>query len=301
MAMTALEEPAASAIPAGLAPAKVNLSLRILGRRSDGYHELESLVAFGRHGAADRVSLSPGGPLKLEIEGAGARKLAGESSNLILRAADAALTIEPRLTLGTFRLVKHLPIAAGLGGGSANAAAALRLIRDANPHLAKGIDWSALAVSIGADVPVCLMSRASLMTGIGERLQPLAGFPPVWAVLANPGQPLETRAVFNALSAPPLAKVPGVASPPRFPDLDALIDALAGQPNDLQPAATQLCPIVATVCAALVRLDGALLVRMSGSGPTCFALFAAAAPAEAGAAELRSAEPGWWVEPVALG
>lgn len=287
----ALDEPA---------PAKLNLSLRILGRRPDGYHELESLVVFADAPAADEVRLVPGGPLHLDIDGPGAGGLAGEASNLVLRAAEAAQRLCPALTLGAFRLTKRLPIAAGLGGGSSDAAAALRLIRRADPQHAAAIDWTALAASIGADVPVCLARRASLMTGRGEQVRALDAMPPIWAVLANPGVPLATGPVFKALAAAPLRGSPPLTAPPAFADLGALITHLLARPNDLEATAIGLCPEVAVVKAALSRLDGALLARMSGSGPTCFALFASHGAATAGAAALREAHPAWWIAASAL-
>jgi 4-diphosphocytidyl-2-C-methyl-D-erythritol kinase len=296
--MSCRREPAPLSEPA---PAKVNLSLRVLGRRPDGYHELESLVMFAGGRAVDRVTLVPGGPLHFDLCGRGVDALLHDGKpNLVVRAAEAALRACPRLMLGTFRLEKHLPTAAGLGGGSADAAAALRLIRRANPADANAIDWTALAASIGADVPVCLASQASLMAGLGERVTPLPGMLPVWAVLANPGMPLETRAVFKALDAPPL-EVVQQAPLPDFAGLAELIAGLRDRPNDLEATAERLCPPVAVVREALARLDGALLARMSGSGPTCFALFASAEAAEAGARVLRSAEPRWWIEPAPLG
>ena len=294
-----MRSPSEEAPFAELACAKVNLSLRVHGRRPDGYHELESLVAFAGGCAVDRVTLVPGGPLRLEVGGPGSGSLTDIQANLIIRAAEAALRLCPSLTLGAFQLEKHLPVAAGLGGGSADAAAALRLIRRANPAEAGSIDWLALAASIGADVPVCMASRVSRMAGIGERIEPFPDLPPVWAVLANPGVALATRDVFQALGAPPLNSVRPVRAR-TYDGLPALIVGLRDLPNDLEATAKRLCPVVADVCAALIRLDGSLLARMSGSGPTCFALFATAGAAAAAARSLRSAEPRWWVEAAPL-
>lgn len=241
-----------------------------------------------------------GGPLGLDVSGPGAAALGADiGENLIMRAAEAALRACPQLVLGTFRLEKHLPTAAGLGGGSADAAAALRLIRRANPDVAGSIDWMGLALSIGADVPVCMASRASLMAGLGDRLTLVAGLPALWAVLANPGVALSTRDVFMALAAGPVgavcqAPVPDCTSPA------ALVAALIDQPNDLEATAKSLCPPIADVLAALACLDGALLTRMSGSGPTCFALFADADEADAACRSLRSVAPSWWIEAAPL-
>ncbi len=284
-----------------LAPAKVNLWLRVLGRRPDGYHELESLAVFAGGRAADRLTLRPGGDLRLELSGPGAAVLAADGQpNLVMLAAEAARRVSPRLTLGTFYLEKHLPTAAGVGGGSADAAAALRLIRRVSPAEAGGIDWSGLAAAIGADVSVCLDSRAAIMSGLGEVIAPLAHLPPVWAVLANPGVPLATRDVFAALAAPPFDGSARRPATRAFADLATMIAVLRDQSNDLEATAERLCPPVAEVRAALADLDGALLARMSGSGPTCFALFATEAEAEAGGRTLRVARPGWWVEAAPL-
>lgn len=284
------------------ASAKINLTLKVLGRRPDGYHELDSLVAFAGPPAADRLSLEPGGQLTLEIVGSGASALSSEDvgSNLVVRAAEAARRICPDLRLGAFRLEKNLPVAAGIGGGSSDSAAALRLIRRLNPDHESAIDWHAVAASIGADVPVCLLGRFARMTGLGEHLAPLSPLPPVWAVLANPRVPLSTAPVFKALGAAPLRARPETSPPPQFHELDDLIDYLGARSNDLEAAAIPICPEVGRVRARLGSLDGMLLSRMSGSGPTCFALFATHAAAEAGARELRAVEPGWWTEAARL-
>lgn len=287
------------------APAKINLTLTVRGRRPDGYHQLESLVAFAGESAADSVELVPGGEIGLELAGPSAAALAGEAahSNLIMKAAAAVSRVAQRPVTGTFRLVKHLPVAAGIGGGSADAAAALRLLRRAIPDLADSIDWAQLAATIGADVPVCLESRASLMWGRGESVATLPALPPVWAVIANPRVPLSTADVFRALSAKALE--PGevaVARPsvPRFSGLTDLIDFVACRPNDLEAPARRLCPVIEEMQSLLAGLDGALVARMSGSGPTCFALFATAEAADSGARRITARHPGWWVTAATL-
>ncbi len=274
------------------AAAKVNLSLRVLGRRSDGYHELDSLVAFASVG--DRLTLHLAGPLALELVGPGAPDLA-TADNLVLRAANAVRARYPGLRTGTFRLEKHLPIAAGLGGGSADAAAALRLLRRANPECATDLDWPALAATIGADVTVCMDQQAARMTGVGERVTRFASFPELWAVLANPRIPLSTAAIFSALAAPPLPPKTGNAPMPRLDDISAVIDHLERHPNDLEATAIRIAPVVAEVRAALANLEGARVARMTGSGPTCFALFAEASLADRAAARLSASRTDWWV------
>jgi 4-diphosphocytidyl-2-C-methyl-D-erythritol kinase len=286
------------------APAKINLTLTVRGRRADGYHELESLVAFADAEVSDVLEFEPGGPFRLEVTGSGAAQLAKDagSTNLVEKAVSAFLQTAPRAVAGAFRLRKRLPIAAGIGGGSSDAAAALRLLRHANPDLEARIEWPRLAAAIGADVRVCLENRASLMTGLGERVAPLVSLPPVWAVIANPRKPLSTADVFRRLKAPPLADEASIAQPPvpDFPDLRSLVAYAAEHPNHLEAPAKVLCPDIADVQAALGSLDAVLLTRMSGSGPTCFALFATADAASSGAHRLVARHPEWWVRATAL-
>ena len=291
--MTALCEPA---------PAKVNLSLAIIGRRSDGYHELQSLVAFATVG--DVLELAPGDIFSLAVRGPFAASLDGP--NLIERAVErteaAANALGLGLVAGAFTLEKRLPVASGIGGGSADAAAALRLLRRANPALADRLDWAAIAATLGADVPVCLLSRAALMWGIGERVVPLPALPDVAVLLANPRVPLTTAEVFRALAAPPLGSHSAAAPVlPAGSDGATLARMLAAHPNDLEPPARRLRPVIGEVIDHLARLPGALLVRMSGSGATCLALFASLDEAQRGAAALTRQRPDWWVAAGRLG
>jgi 4-diphosphocytidyl-2-C-methyl-D-erythritol kinase len=273
--------------------AKLNLTLEVLGRRPDGFHELNSLVAFAQLG--DELALEPGDRLGLAIEGPFAGALAG--GNLILKAARAASDRVSALRLGRFRLLKLLPVAAGLGGGSADAAAALRLIARANPGSLAESDLSELAAEIGSDVSVCLASRPALVTGRGETVEPAHGFPTFGVLLANPGLPLATEAVYAALRAE------AFAPPPRHEvdrldfrgDLESLIDYVRPSGNDLEAPAAHLVPEIRAVLAALLALPGVRLARLSGSGPTCFALFSTEAEAKLAAAELAGEHPGWWI------
>jgi len=282
-----------------IAWAKLNLTLEVLGRRADGFHELRSLVAFASLG--DTVELEPRqATLDLRIEGPFADALTG--ANLIIQAAEAAKAHEPGLTLGRFRLFKTLPVAAGLGGGSADAAAALRLIAGANPGALPDTMAAALAPQLGSDVAVCLGSKPALITGRGEIVSPVQGFPPCGVVLANPGLPLATADVYGALDAPPVSAAPDPAPPPDFAgDFEALIAYAAPRGNDLEAAATRLVPEIGTVLAALAGLDGARLARLSGSGPTCFALFATPRAALRAATLLAEREPDWWIVASRLG
>jgi 4-diphosphocytidyl-2-C-methyl-D-erythritol kinase len=275
-----------------LAPAKINLSLRVLGRRPDGYHELESLVAFATVG--DRVTLHQGEAFALTVAGPFAAALT--SDNLVATAVRRAQAVDPQLRTGAFHLEKNLPVAAGLGGGSSDAAAALRALRRANPDRAKTLDWLALAAGLGADVPVCLAARPALMRGIGEQLHFVARMPEAAIVLVNPLLPLGAGEVFRALGAGPLpASAVPHALAPDFGGLGDLISYLQSTRNDLEVPAKTLCPEIVHVEAALASRPAARLVRMSGSGPTCFALFASRAEADDAAAVITRHEPGWWV------
>lgn len=268
------------------APAKVNLFLHVTGRRADGYHLLDSLAVFGP--AADLLTAAPAEALSLTLDGPFGAALQAEPDNLVLRAARAlaaAAGVAPRAAL---TLRKHLPVASGIGGGSADAAAALRLL---NRMWGAGLDDAALralAAPLGADVPVCVASTPARMQGVGELVSPGPRLPPCGLLLVNPGVPLATPAVFRA-------RAPGFSAearlPAAWPDAAAMAADLAHLTNDLEAPARALCPEVGEVLSALAALPGAMLARMSGSGATCFALFAT--PAEARAAEgLLPAQ--WW-------
>ncbi|MGR3718348.1 MAG: 4-(cytidine 5'-diphospho)-2-C-methyl-D-erythritol kinase [Thermohalobaculum sp.] len=279
------------------APAKVNLYLHLRGRRADGYHLLDSLAVFPAIG--DRLSVAPGPGLSLEIDGPFGAGLMAEPDNLVLRAARALAEAHGLAPDAALRLDKHLPVASGVGGGSSDAAAALRLLS----RLWGVAVPDGLAVSLGADVPVCLGApEPRLMAGIGERLAPAPPLPAFWMVLVNPGAAVATGAVFAAAEQ---RDTPPVPAPPPLTDFAALTGWLAHQRNDLQAAAVALCPAIAEVLAALgsAELGGAPLARMSGSGATCFALHGGEAGAQAQAQSLRRTRPDWWVEaaPVARG
>jgi 4-diphosphocytidyl-2-C-methyl-D-erythritol kinase len=278
--------------------AKLNLTLEVLGRRSDGFHELKSLVAFTRLG--DTIELEPDGALELGVEGPFAPALSG--GNLVIRAAEAAFRIAPGVKLGRFRLVKMLPVAAGLGGGSADAAAALRLIARANHGALPDAALSELAPKLGSDVSVCLKSLPALMTGRGENIDPVSGFPSCGVLLANPGSALATEAVYAELRAGSLA------APPRHDaerldfqgDFERLIDYVLPRSNNLEAPAAQLAPSIRGVLAALLSLKGVRIARLSGSGPTCFALFATEDEAKEAAATLAAEHPDWWIAATTL-
>jgi 4-diphosphocytidyl-2-C-methyl-D-erythritol kinase len=282
------------------APAKVNLTLRVIGRRPDGYHELESLVAFARVG--DRVDFAPGDGLALDVAGPFAAAAGNLADNLVLKAARELKRRAPALALGRFALTKELPVAAGLGGGSADAAAALRLIARANALALDDPRLADAARASGADVPVCLDPRARVMRGIGEVLSAPLDLPPLPAVLVNPGVPLATKDVFAAFArlGPPKAAAAfdGAVS---GTSVETALAALARGSNDLEPAAVALCPAVADALAALRATPGCLLSRMSGSGATCFGLYANEPAAAAAAQAIAGGRPAWWVRATTLG
>jgi 4-diphosphocytidyl-2-C-methyl-D-erythritol kinase len=282
------------------APAKVNLTLRVLGRRADGFHEIESLVAFA--GVGDRLSLAPGGDLTLTVRGPSAAAAGATADNLVLKAARALADRVPTVGAGSFDLEKRLPVAAGLGGGSADAAAALRLLARANKLAPDDPLLYAAARATGADVPVCLDPRTRLMRGIGEILSGPLKLPPLQGVLVNPGVALPTRAVFARWKPPAAPVVPAdLTVLTAMIKRDQLLRFLLSQKNDLEAPAIALAPAVADVLLALQSQPQCELARMSGSGSTCFAIFRSAADAIKAAEAVHAAHPGWWVRATALG
>ena len=279
--------------------AKVNLTLRVVGRRVDGYHDLESVVAFAD--CADRLSLLPGAELQLKIAGPLAAACGETADNLVLMAARLLGERVPGLKVGAFTLDKVLPVAAGIGGGSADAAAALRLLARANGLAADDARVSEVAQLTGADVPVCVASRACVMTGVGENLSPLA-LPKLPCVMVNPRLAVATKDVFAALglrSGELLVGVTDVIQAPAWPEAGASVEewveALAASSNDLEEPATRIQPVIGDVISALNATNGAWLARMSGSGATCFAIYENTAEAGRAAEKLRGDRPQWWV------
>jgi 4-diphosphocytidyl-2-C-methyl-D-erythritol kinase len=281
------------------ARAKVNLTLRVVGRRVDGYHDLESVVAFAD--CADRLSLVPGSELHLATTGPLAQACGESSDNLVFKAARLLGDRVPDLKLGDFVLDKVLPVAAGIGGGSADAAAALRLLARAN---GLAIDEGRLieaAKLTGADVPVCLTSRACVMTGVGETLLPLA-LPKLPCVMVNPRLPVATKDVFQALglrSGELLVGASDVLRATAWPEqgasLEDWVEVLAASSNDLEAPATRIQPVIGEVLSALNATNGAWLARMSGSGATCFAIYENTAEAQRAAQKVQLTHPRWWV------
>lgn len=294
------------------ARAKVNLTLDVLGRRADGYHELHSLVAFAATG--DLLTLVPAQLLSLTIDGPEAAGLAPGRDNLVLRAALALAAETGPLRWGAFHLVKRLPVASGIGGGSADAAAALRLLARANAIASDDPALLRVAAAIGADVSVCLASRARLMAGIGERLGPPLRLPPLFALLVNPHVPVETAAVFRALGLQPGQSVAGsgsmeagpaglghaAAASAEAPTSAELLRRLADSGNALEAPAMRVAPVIASVLSQLRALPECRLARMSGSGATCFALFDDCRASAAAGRALKSLRPDWWIKATLL-
>jgi 4-diphosphocytidyl-2-C-methyl-D-erythritol kinase len=271
------------------APAKVNLYLHVTGRRSDGYHQLDSLIAFADIG--DEIRAEPAIDLSLEIGGPEASGLVGElCDNLVLRAARLLAEHIGRVPGASLRLEKNLPVAGGIGGGSSDAAAAFRALTAMWDVSISETALYELGLKLGADVPACLYGGPVWVGGIGERIEP-AELPAAGILLTNPRKPLPTAAVFAARSGPfgeagRFGLMPG--------DAVGLAQALMSRRNDLTCAAVGIVPEIGAVLARLARLPGVLLSRMSGSGPTCFALFRDRAAGEYARAVLSASEPGWW-------
>jgi 4-diphosphocytidyl-2-C-methyl-D-erythritol kinase len=270
---------------AELAPAKVNLTLHVTGQRADGYHLLDSLVVFTEMGDVIALSGQPG----LQLRGPEASALAAEGDNLVLRAARMMGQGAEGLVL-----TKRLPVASGIGGGSSDAAATLRLLARVHGQPLPPPDG---VLGLGADVPVCLPAQPARMRGIGDLLSDVPPLPEFWLVLANPRRLVPTGPVFRLLAR---KDNPPMTLPPAWPGLEAFVQWLAHQRNDLEPPACQCLPMLPDLLAALRALPACRLARMSGSGATCFGLFATRAQAEAAAALLARAQPHWWVAATAV-
>ncbi|MFD0988410.1 4-(cytidine 5'-diphospho)-2-C-methyl-D-erythritol kinase [Methyloligella solikamskensis] len=281
------------------ARAKLNLTLLVHGRRADGYHELESLVAFAD--LADEVSLESGDAPILDVSGPFAEAIDGE--NLMERVSLAAAAHVPGLQTGRIGLEKHLPVAAGLGGGSADAAACLRLLMRMEPHRLTNNIAETIANALGSDILACLKSEAALMQGRGEQLTPVSGLPRAGVVVVNPGAPLSAAEIYGELGADDLEKdfAPEIVRLDFDRSFEALAEYLETRGNHLQATAAKRLPVIAEVLKGLEDLEGARCVRLSGSGPTCFALFEDEAQAAAQAETLAQHHPDWWVRATAIG
>ncbi len=272
------------------APAKINLFLHLGTRRDDGFHPLQSLAVFT--GLGDVLEMEEAADISLSVQGPFARGLDGEGDNLVLRAArsltDDGATRGARLTL-----TKNLPVASGIGGGSADAAAALRGL--GKLWNTGGTSLHEIAATLGSDIPVCLDSVAAFMQGRGEVLRPVQSMPLVPMLLVNPGVPVPTRDVFAALET--RSGVEMTLPGGRFQDTADLLRFLDSTRNDLEQPAIKLQPVIAEVLKAIAALPGALIARMSGSGATCFGIFADEDCCQRAAQTLSHAAPDWWVAP----
>ena len=272
------------------APAKINLALHVTGRRADGYHLLDSVVVFADVG--DWLEIAPAAGLSLRVIGPRAAGVPGDGRNLVWQAATlfgsgqgAAITLD-----------KHLPSAGGIGGGSSDAAAALRGLAQL---WGLPLPDAQAVLSLGADLPVCLFARPARMAGIGEEITALPSLPPLWLVLVNAGVAVPTGPVFKALASADNPALPAIP-PQGWADAGGFAAWLAHSRNDLEPPARQIVPVVDTVITAIRDSNDCLLARMSGSGGTCFGLFATEAAAKAAAAVLSTDYPDWWVQDAAI-
>ena len=275
------------------APAKINLTLHVIGRRADGYHELESLVAFA--GLCDWLAFEPGDNLILQVLGPRAGEAGPLDENLVLRAALSLAKNIPGLRLGRFQLIKRLPAVAGLGGGSADAAAALRLLAQEAGLSVDDPRMRASARATGADVLACLSSQARIIRGIGDKLDRAIRLPNIFAVLVNPQVPSPTSKVFAGFDLLPLSSFES----PSFPTVEnaaAVLDFLSLNRNDLQAAAVRVAPPIANVLKRLSQIPDARVTGMSGSGATCFALFSDRRSAATARRIVAAENPRWWVE-----
>jgi 4-diphosphocytidyl-2-C-methyl-D-erythritol kinase len=279
-----------------LAHAKINLTLQVLGRRDDGYHDLESLVTFAD--IHDTVTLEPGAGGSVAVVGPFAGYIGGE--NLLVRAMNLLRGADAELQLGSVRLVKNLPVAAGIGGGSADAAAFLRAVKQANADRAASVAWVDIARRLGADVPVCFGAEPALVWGLGEETATVASLPAVSAVLVNPRVPLATADVFKALAAGPAAPSRRRPTVPELPRLVDLVGYMRAHGNGLERPAMALVPAIRDVKAALEAEPECRYAAMSGSGPTCFGIFADREQALNAARRIAGIHPGWWVQATVL-
>lgn len=276
-----------------LAKAKINLTLEVVGKRSDGYHELNSLVAFASCG--DHLTFEKQDKQDLIISGPFAFGLEGE--NLILKAADFITSAYPDIQSGIFSLDKRLPVASGIGGGSADAAAAIRLLSAQIPGGLEGLDYAEIARELGADIPVCIEQKPVMMTGIGDILKPVGGLVPLYAVLVNPGVPVSTGEIFRRLNASEIREdESSQAVIPAFSTFEDVLDYMTNHGNDLQVVAEDIEPAVVEVIKVIQEQEGCRISRMSGSGATCFGIFEKHTQAQKAVSEISTSYERWWVE-----
>jgi 4-diphosphocytidyl-2-C-methyl-D-erythritol kinase len=284
-----------------LAAAKINLTLEVLGRRDDGFHEIRSLMAFAA-GCCDHLTLQPGAPVGVDVTGPFADAIVGE--NLLQRVLAGLATGGHGLALGRIQLDKRLPVAAGIGGGSADAAALLRAIARANPGHAARIDWRAIASGLGSDVPVCLAATPAIVEGVGDVLTPIA-LPKLAVVLVNPLAQVpadKTARVFGGLGlARGTRKAVSGRPPARFECVEHLLAYMRSTGNDLTAASHHVVPAIGDVLATVAASSACQLAQMSGAGPTVFGVYPDTTAAEQAACAIAAARPDWWVRPTTVG
>ncbi len=275
-----------------LARAKLNLFLQVVGRRADGYHLLDSLVAFAS--TADLVTAQPAERLSLSVSGPFAQHAGPDNENLVLRAARALQTATGCIQGAALFVEKNIPAGAGLGGGSSDAAMTLRVLNEIWELDLSLNGLAKIALTLGADVPVCVYAQAAHMSGIGENVLPIDPLPAIDMVLVHPGQSLATPAVFKALA----GRYSGQARPlpANISAPSALMELLNQTTNDLEAPARELLPAIDQILESLRSRPGCVLARMSGSGSACFGLFADSNAASAAAGHIQQTQPQWWVQ-----
>lgn len=284
------------------AKAKINLTLNIVGRLDNGYHALHSLVGFAK--IYDRIKLIPKSKVEIKVEGPFAIDLQGQ--NLLEKVIDILRRRYPQLVLGEIILEKNLPVASGIGGGSADAAALLRAIQSANKKFKNIIPWLEIARELGADVPVCFESRTLWMTGIGHTLHELKkNLPPLALLLVNPMVPVpkdKTIRIFKLLNTKLIKKEEAEVHLlfPEFDNKKDLLRFIEKNTNDLYPAALQLIPEISTVLNCLRGCLGLEIASLSGAGPTCYGIFESFNSAELARSKLEETYPTWWIKSGAL-
>ncbi|MBI2255059.1 MAG: 4-(cytidine 5'-diphospho)-2-C-methyl-D-erythritol kinase [Proteobacteria bacterium] len=272
-----------------LARAKVNLYLHVVGKRADGYHLLDSLIVFAETG--DDIRVSPADDLTLTIDGPFGNGLDTGAGNLVMRAALALRDLAGTAQGAAIHLTKNLPLASGIGGGSADAATALSALIDLWQVKPERVALYKLAEKLGADVPVCLDGRPAFVGGVGEDIEAAGTLPETHILLVNPLVETPTPAVFKARRG-------GFSESARWHQVPATAADLAaylkGRKNDLTDPAIVVAPVVADVLGAIAATPACLLSRLSGSGATCFGLYESAAAADAARAAITARHPGWW-------
>jgi 4-diphosphocytidyl-2-C-methyl-D-erythritol kinase len=278
------------------APAKVNLALHVVDRRADGYHLIDSIAVFAD--CADRIAIELADALMVAVSGPFAAHAPADSGDLAWRAAEAFFRHIGSAPAVSIRIEKNIPAGAGLGGGSADAAAVLTALNTLTSAGVSPAELARIGLALGADVPMCLAGRALRARGVGEEISPVEGWPPLPLVLVWPGRAVSTAKVFSALTE---RENPPLPDPPAAATVAEIAQWLGHCRNDLEAPAIAVAPEIGEALDALRGTDGCLIARMSGSGSACFGLYAEAAEAEAAAKRLAATRPDWWVQAAVAG